>query len=105
MIDLEKARRETLRWRILVALNVSRPEPVDEGLLLSVLTDTKLQVSTRELRRELDYLAERELATLQGKDGPLWMAGLTRHGVDVVEYTVECQPGIARPPKYWAGDR
>jgi hypothetical protein len=26
---------------------------------------------------------------------------LTRIGIDVVEYTVECDPGIARPKKYW----
>ena len=27
-------------------------------------------------------------------------ADLTRHGVDVAEYTVDCEPGIARPAKY-----
>ena len=32
-----------------------------------------------------------------------WFADLTRYGVDVAEYTVDCQPGVARPAKYWAG--
>jgi len=32
---------------------------------------------------------------------PAWFGKLTREGVDVVEYTVLCDPGIARPRKYW----
>ena len=28
-------------------------------------------------------------------------ARLARHGVDVSEYTVDCEPGVARPAKYW----
>jgi len=38
---------------------------------------------------------------LKRHEGAPWTAELTRHGVDVVEYTVECEPGIARPKKYW----
>ena len=55
----------------------------------------------RELRNELDYLAERHLLHLDGRDGPQWRAKLTRHGTDIAEYTTPCEPGIARPPKYW----
>ena len=33
----------------------------------------------------------------------MWFADLTRLGVDLAEYTIDCQPGIARPDKYWEG--
>ena len=48
-----------------------------------------------ELRRELDYLADRKMVDLGEKPSGDWFADLTRLGVDPVEYTVECGPGIA----------
>jgi hypothetical protein len=38
---------------------------------------------------------------LKRHEGAPWTADLTRYGTDFVEYTVEAQPGIARPKKYW----
>jgi len=55
-----------------------------------------------ELRRELDYLADRSLVTLKKEPSGVWICGLTHYGVDIAEYTVECRPGIARPEKYWS---
>lgn len=95
--QLERALREETRWRILVALNAGRPRPVSESLILRVLGDLSLQQTPTTLRRELDYLAGRSLVELSGKDGHVWTAVLTSLGVDVVEYTVPCHPGIARP--------
>lgn len=100
-IDLEKTKREQIRWLVLLTLNVARPVGVAEHLLLATISDAKLQVTALELRRELDYLGDRQLIEITGKDGPVWLAELTRAGVDVVEYTVSCEPGIARPAKYW----
>ena len=34
-------------------------------------------------------------------EGAPWTARLTRHGRDFVEYTIDAEPGIARPKKYW----
>jgi DNA-binding transcriptional ArsR family regulator len=98
--DMDKARRETNRWLILQCLECARPLGAGESLLLSALSDT-IDITQRELRRELDYLQERELLELTGRDSHQWHARLNRHGVDVVEYTVPCEPGIARPQKYW----
>jgi len=98
--DLDKARRETNRWLILQCLECARPLGAGEALLISALSDT-VQITQHELRRELDYLHERELVEISGRGGPQWHAKLTREGVDVVEYTVSCEPGIARPQKYW----
>jgi len=54
-----------------------------------------------ELRREMDYLHDRELIKLDKQPSGRWHAELSRFGVDVAEYTVSCEPGIARPAKYW----
>lgn len=101
MIDIEKQKREQLRWLILITLNSARPIGANEGLILNVVSDIQGGVTPLELRRELDYLADRELVELTNKNSPVWHAELMRYGVDVVEYTVDCDPGIARPRKYW----
>lgn len=98
--DMEKARRETNRWLILQCLDVSRPLGAGESLLQTALADTT-QITAQEMRRELDYLQERELLVITGRGSPTWHAKLSRYGVDVVEYTVDCEAGIARPAKYW----
>jgi hypothetical protein len=98
--DLEKVQREEARWRILKALDAGRPQPVSETILLRTLQDIELPVTPHSLRRELDYLEHRELIKIGHKDGPIWTAELTRFGVDVVEYTIPCEPGINRPKKW-----
>lgn len=99
MLDLEKMQREEIRWRILVVLNAGRPKPVSESLVLRVLTDVALPATPASLRRELDYLESRKLVEINGRDSGTWMCELTHLGVDVVEYTVPCNPGIARPER------
>ena len=100
-IDTARARREALRWLILLTLNNARPLGAMEGLVLSVVQSEYPDATPLELRRELDYLHGRELVRLQKRPDARWHAELTRHGVDVAEYTVACEPGVARPAKYW----
>lgn len=99
--DPEKQHRETLRWLILLTLNSARPLGAGELLIQNTVRAAVPDATPREIRMELDYLLERDLIHLEGRDSPQWRAKLTRHGVDIAEYTVDCQPGIARPPKYW----
>ena len=99
--DIAKARRENLRWVILQALNSARPIGASELVIYSAVQPVVPDVTQLELRRELDYLAERNLIELTEQDSPAWFAKLARYGVDVVEYTVTCEAGIARPKKYW----
>ena len=101
-IDLPRARREQLRWLILLTLNRARPEAVAEDLPLGVARSIYPDATVLELRRELDYLAGRELVECKRLPSGQWFCKLSRHGVDVAEYTSECEPGIARPEKYWA---
>ncbi|MEW5763701.1 MAG: cytoplasmic protein [Acidobacteriota bacterium] len=100
-IDLEKAQREEIRWRLLRALDAGRPLPVLESLLLRICQDVDLPATPSQVRRELAYLEIRGLVRIHGKLGPTWRAELTRDGVDVVEYAVACESGIARPPRDW----
>ena len=101
MVDMARVRRETLRWLVLLTLNNARPLGAMEMVVLSVVQATYPDATPMELRRELDYLHGRELVRLQKRPDARWHAELTRHGVDVAEYTVDCEPGIARPAKYW----
>ena len=100
-MDMEKARREQIRWLVMVAVNAGRPWPVAEALILSAIQSVPVQCTALELRREMDYLEDRRLVTLKRLDGAPWTAELTRHGVDFIEYTIDAEPGIARPKKYW----
>ena len=54
-----------------------------------------------ELRQQLEYLQDRKLLDLTKQPSGMWFADLNRLGVDIAEYTIECQAGIARPEKYW----
>lgn len=101
--QVARVRREQIRWFLLQTLNVSRPGGCYTEVLLGVIHGTYADATHLEVRRELDYLEERQLAKIQRDPTDRWYAELTRLGVDVVEYTVECQPGIARPRMFGAG--
>jgi hypothetical protein len=100
-VDLEKANREETRWRILRILDAGRPTSVSETVIFRALSDVSLAVTPAQLRRELDYLRDKKLIELTNEETPVWAAALTGAGVDVVEYTIACPAGIARP-KQWA---
>lgn len=101
-IDMNRLRREALRWTLLVALNKTRPYAASEQLLLEVARAIYPDVTALELRQELDYLYDRKLIDLNKQPHGVWLSDLTRLGVDIVEYTAHCEPGIARPAKYWS---
>lgn len=102
MVDQSKVRRESMRWNILLTLNNARPIGAYEELVLSTIQAIYPDATALELRRELDYLADRSLVELKKEPSGRWFADVTRYGVDIAEYTVDCEPGIARPVKYWA---
>jgi hypothetical protein len=92
---LQNNRRYLLRWHIMIALYQDRTQPLSDELLHAAMQP--LAHPTREeMRQELAYLDQRELIKLT-RDQPHWQADLTWHGVDLVEYTVTCEAGIARP--------
>jgi len=75
--DLEKARRENLRWLILLALNSAQPVGASELVVFSAITPMLPDLTQLELRRSLDYLVERDLITVTGRGGqPQWFCKL-----------------------------
>jgi len=101
-IDQAKVRRESLRWYLILALYNARPQEVCEEVVQETMRAIYPDATPLEVRRELDYLADRSLVNLRKEPSGRWWGDLTRHGVDIAEYTVECHPGISRPVKYWA---
>lgn len=101
MADFAKIRRENIRWQILLTLNNARPVGAFEKIALSVVQAEYPDATQNEVRRELDYLDERNLISIDKKPDGRWFAEIGRYGIDVVEYTVPVEPGIARPEKYF----
>ena len=101
MIDHAKIRRESMRWNLINTLDKARPHTSNEQFLLEVMRAIYPDATTLEVRRELDYLEDRGLIVIKKSPSGLWFADLTRHGVDLAEYTIVCDAGIARPEKYW----
>ena len=101
-LDLSRIRRESIRWHILLTGNTARPSGCYEEVILSVVQAVYPDATAMEVRRELDYLEARNLIEVRKEPSGRWWAELTRYGVDVAEYTVDVEAGIARPTKYWA---
>lgn len=97
----EKARREGMRWHLINTLNKARPYTSSEVFLLDVMRGIYPDVTALELRQQLEYLQDRKLLDLTKQPSGMWFADLNRLGVDIAEYTIDCQAGIARPEKYW----
>lgn len=99
MIDIQKSRREAIRWFILVVAHQYTPNPVSETAILYAIAGEYPDLTLVELRKQLDYLESRKLLTINDRHTGTWSVDITRLGVDIVEYTVECDPGISRPKK------
>jgi hypothetical protein len=99
MVDNEKQRREFMRWVLLISFYNSIPLGAWEEVLISIVQGIYADVTRIEMRRQLDYLDERGLVKLRKTPDGRWFGELTRGGVDIVEYTVDIEPGIARPAK------
>lgn len=95
--EILKARREAMRWHLLSAVNLSRPMGINTQALLPIVRSVYPDATHQEVRKELDYLEVREMVTIKRDPLDHWFVSLARTGIDFVEYTVEAQPGVARP--------
>ncbi|MCL1962357.1 MAG: hypothetical protein FWG56_11445 [Desulfovibrionaceae bacterium] len=84
---------------LLLTANIARPARATLRMLLGVVKGEFADATEMEVRRELDYLESRELLKVFTDELGQVSADLTRHGIDVAEYTVPVDPGILRPPK------
>lgn len=94
---LLKIRREAMRWHLLSAINLSRPYGMYTEALLPIVQSVYPDATHREVRVELDYLEERQMVHIKKDPLDRWMVDLTRTGIDFVEYSIDAQPGVARP--------
>lgn len=92
-----KSRREQIRWFLIMTAHISRPAGIYTEAMLPIVQATYPDATHKEVRVNLDYLEERELVKIARDPIGRWFVELTRHGVDLAEYTTDCQPGIARP--------
>ena len=93
-----RARREFMRWLVLLAANINRPTHSTLRFLLQITQAEYPDATSMELRRELDYLESRDLLTIHTDPVGGVRVELSRDGIDVAEYTVDVEAGIARPP-------
>lgn len=93
-----------LRWTILRTVLVGGHLGVTDRMALDVARAEYIGVERRELRDEIAYLEARGLLGVEREETGPWRMTLTRHGRDVVDYTVACEPGIRRPPRPRCGD-
>ncbi len=94
----QRARREFMRWVLLLTANLNRPAESTLRMLLGVVQAEYPDATDLEVRRELDYLEERHLLSIRTDPLGQIRVKLERSGIDIVERTVDCDPGIARPP-------
>lgn len=99
MLDSARQRREFSRWVVMLTLYNARPIGAWEEIILSTVQGLYPDATKHEVRLYLDYLEDRKLAQVRKDPSGRWFAELNRYGVDVVEGTLPCEPGIARPEK------
>ena len=88
----------SLRWSILRTIMVGGHLGATEEMCLSVGRSEFIGVTKMRIRTEMDYLENRKLIELEKSEVRPWRATLTRSGRDVVDYEVDVEPGITRPP-------
>jgi hypothetical protein len=98
--DLNRAKREELRWLVLLTLYQAQEIGLSENIILNSVQPCLPDVTQMEIRRAMDYLAERDLMKIEDRHQPVWFAKINRYGMDIVEYTLPVDPGIARPRKW-----
>ena len=96
-IQVLRAKREAMRANILMVLYTAHPYAATEQTILLTLRDAgEEQLVQDELRRDLEYLSEKELIRVHDKERNAWRCELTAYGIDVVEGAKKTPPGIAK---------
>ena len=89
-----------LRWAILRTVLVGGQRlGATDRMILDAARGSYLGVTRRIIRDEIAYLEKRKLVDVESSEVEAWRVTLTRLGRDLCDYVVDCDPGIARPPK------
>lgn len=103
MFDIKANQDRLKRLRVLQILDQVRPEQISESLVTSALkNDRDLNLDTVDIRKALDYLQQRDLATLcKGRiNSDPWLAKITADGIDYLDGHGDDIAGVARPQEF-----
>lgn len=98
-IDFQRIQREETRWRVLRVLEASKGVACIDTIILRTVAAATPNITLGEVRREMQYLEDKGLISLEDKHASNWYASLTAQGLDVVEYTIPAPPGVGRPAR------
>lgn len=96
---LDQAHIAGLRWTILRTLGIAGHLGATDKMCVDVARAEYLGITEWRIRTELDYLESRGLIEIERSEVRSWRAKLTRHGRDMVDYEIDVEPGITRPPR------
>lgn len=88
-----------IRWSILRTCRVGGHLGATEVMIREVIVADFLAAHREFIRDQLHYLEARKLIQVERSEVKPWRATLSRHGYDVADYQVDCEPGISRPPR------
>lgn len=88
-----------VRWEILRTCRFGGNVGVTEDMIREVVVSSYLGADRKFVRDQLDYLEKRELIEIERSEIDPWRVWLARYGYDMVEYRIDCKPGIRRPPR------
>ena len=86
-----------IRWEILRTVKVGGLLGASESMMLATLRAGFLFADCTLVREQMNYLEERGLLKVTRSEVDGWVATLSRAGTDLIEYRIDCEPGIARP--------
>ena len=101
---IDEALLPAAHWDILRTLRISGHLGATERMIREVLVAGYLGITRHWLRDQLAYLESRKLIAIERHAVDPWRVVLTRHGYDVADYQVACEPGIRRPPRARPGE-
>ena len=99
-MEIDRSRRELLRWQVLLILNKCRQSFTKEQQILLIIGDEIQDCSQSELRDELSYLRSKSLLEIDIRStagGKNWYARIEATGIDFVECNSADIVGISRP--------
>ena len=97
--DVDRLKRST----ILHALRAGGRLGATEARILTVLGERRLTFARSWMRDRLAHLEAHKPIEVERREADPWWAGLARRDLDITDYAVACETGIARPPKQHAG--
>ena len=87
-----------IRWEVLRTIKIGSTLGATDAMCLTTARASFLWADEQCIREQLEYLAARKLIDLTRSELDPWRASMTRHGTDLIEYRIKCEPGINRPP-------